>query len=112
MSSTYKAGDNLTVKIERIVPRGYGIGFAEGLTVFVALAAEGDVVRVRLTDGTVAGYEPHPLSCWEAKDYLKAHFDHVWKVECNGKYYTFKVKNWGPVKTVKINKWSGDYWFV
>ncbi len=50
MSSNYKAGDNLTVKIERIVPRGYGIGFADGLTVFVALAAEGDVVRVRLSE--------------------------------------------------------------
>ena len=50
MSSKYKAGENLTVKIERIVPRGYGIGFAEGLTVFVALAAECDLVRVRLTE--------------------------------------------------------------
>ena len=50
MSTEYKAGDLLTIKIERIVPRGFGIGFAEGLTVFVALAAEGDVVQVRLTD--------------------------------------------------------------
>lgn len=35
------------VKIERIVPNGYGIGFADGLTFFVALAAPGDIVRVR-----------------------------------------------------------------
>ena len=38
----------LTVKIERIVPDGAGIGFAEGLTVFVPLAAPGDVCRVRV----------------------------------------------------------------
>jgi 23S rRNA (uracil1939-C5)-methyltransferase len=40
--------DLITVKIERVVPGGYGIGFAENLTVFVALAAPGDVVRARI----------------------------------------------------------------
>ncbi len=35
--------------VERIVPNGFGIGFADGLTVFVALAAPGDRVRVRET---------------------------------------------------------------
>ncbi|HSI87564.1 MAG TPA: class I SAM-dependent RNA methyltransferase [Pyrinomonadaceae bacterium] len=50
MSREYKAGDTLTVKIERIVPRGLGIAFAEGLTVFVALAAVGDTVEVRLME--------------------------------------------------------------
>jgi len=41
-------GSVLEVAIERIVPRGFGIGFAEGLTVFVALAAKGDCVRARI----------------------------------------------------------------
>jgi len=36
------------VTVERIVPNGYGIAFAENRTVFVALAAPGDRVRVRL----------------------------------------------------------------
>jgi len=71
--------------------------------------------------GTGGGYYPQPLpqpqpqamSCWQAKNYLGSQFAHVWKVECNGAVYTFHVKNnWGPVKTVKINKFSGNYWFV
>lgn len=37
----------LDVKIERIVPDGYGIGFAEGLTIFVPLTATGDKVKIR-----------------------------------------------------------------
>ncbi|MDQ2856153.1 MAG: class I SAM-dependent RNA methyltransferase [Acidobacteriota bacterium] len=37
-----------TVTIERILPGGLGLAHAEGLTLFVALAAPGDVVRVRL----------------------------------------------------------------
>ena len=44
----YKAGDKLKVKIEKIVPKGFGLAFAPGLTVFVALAAPGDVVEVEL----------------------------------------------------------------
>ena len=35
--------------MERIVPRGFGIAFTEGLTILVALAAPGDEVTVRLT---------------------------------------------------------------
>lgn len=50
MSKGYTAGDKLTLKIEKIVPRGYGLAFAEGLTVFVSLAAAGDVVNVRLRE--------------------------------------------------------------
>jgi len=46
----YSAGDLLDVRVERIVPRGYGIAFVEGLTVLVALAAPGDELTVRLTD--------------------------------------------------------------
>ena len=42
-------GDNeLTLKIEKIVPGGFGLAFAENLTVFVALAAAGDRVRVKI----------------------------------------------------------------
>lgn len=69
--------------------------------------------------GTGPGYYPQPqpqpqaMSCWQAKNYLNQQFAHVWKVECNGAVYTFHVKqNWGPVKTVKINKFSGNYWFA
>jgi 23S rRNA (uracil1939-C5)-methyltransferase len=39
----------LEVTIEKIVPNGFGLAFAEGLTVFVSLAAPGDRVRVRIT---------------------------------------------------------------
>jgi 23S rRNA (uracil1939-C5)-methyltransferase len=48
LSNTYKNGDLLELKIEKIVPRGLGLAFAEGLTVFVPLAAAGDKLRVRI----------------------------------------------------------------
>ncbi len=38
----------LDVTIEKIVPNGFGLGFADGLTVFVSLAAVGDTVRVHI----------------------------------------------------------------
>lgn len=38
------------VKIEKIVPGGYGFGFAENSVVFVALAAVGDHLRVRIRE--------------------------------------------------------------
>lgn len=46
----------LEVKIEKIVPGGLGLAFAENLTVFVALAAVGDklLVRIREKKGKVA----------------------------------------------------------
>lgn len=50
MSNNYTNGDEIEVKIEKIVPRGFGLGFAEKLTVLVPLAAPGDVVSVRLRD--------------------------------------------------------------
>lgn len=40
----------LDVTIQKIVPGGYGLAFAEGLTVFVSLAAVGDTLRVRLRE--------------------------------------------------------------
>ncbi len=48
--SKYTKGDLIEVKIEKIVPRGLGLGFAEGLTVFVPLAAPQDVVKVRIRE--------------------------------------------------------------
>jgi len=47
MSEPHKPGDEIEIKIERIVPRGFGIGFAEDMTVFVPLSAPGDRLRVR-----------------------------------------------------------------
>lgn len=38
----------IEVKIEKIVPNGFGLAFAENLTVFVALAAKGDRLRVKI----------------------------------------------------------------
>ncbi len=38
------------VKIERIVPNGYGLAFADGLTFFVSLASVGDTVKVRIRE--------------------------------------------------------------
>lgn len=46
----YSVGDLLSVKIEKIVPRGYGLAFAEKLTVFVPLSAPGDELRVRVIE--------------------------------------------------------------
>ncbi len=48
MSRRYKNGEILEVSIEKIVPNGFGLAFAENLTVFVALAVSGDKLRVRI----------------------------------------------------------------
>ncbi|CAN5464263.1 23S rRNA (uracil(1939)-C(5))-methyltransferase RlmD [soil metagenome] len=48
MNQKYKIGEIVEVKIEKIVPNGFGLAFADGLTVFVSLAAVGDKVRVRI----------------------------------------------------------------
>ncbi len=50
------SGALLEVFIERIVPGGMGLAHAEGKTIFVALAAQGDHIRVRLekTRGSIA----------------------------------------------------------
>jgi 23S rRNA (uracil1939-C5)-methyltransferase len=45
-----KFGKTLDVTVEKIVPNGYGLAFAENLTVFVALAAAGDRLRVRIRE--------------------------------------------------------------
>lgn len=46
----YSVGDELQVRIEKIVPRGLGLAFAERLTIFVPLAAAGDQVRVKINE--------------------------------------------------------------
>ncbi len=48
MSKKYKIGEVLEVSIEKIVPNGFGLAFAENLTVFVSLAANGDKLRVKI----------------------------------------------------------------
>lgn len=48
MSKKFKTGELLDVKIEKIVPNGFGLAFAENLTVLVPLAAAGDRLRVRI----------------------------------------------------------------
>ena len=50
MPKIYSVGDIVDVRVEKIVPRGYGIAFAEGLTILVALAAPGDELTVRLME--------------------------------------------------------------
>jgi 23S rRNA (uracil1939-C5)-methyltransferase len=49
-------GESVEVRIERIVPGGAGLGHAGGRTIFVGLAAPGDLLRVRIeqTRGQVA----------------------------------------------------------
>ena len=48
MKKSDKLGKHLDVTIEKIVPNGYGLAFAEGLTIFVSLAAPGDRLRVKI----------------------------------------------------------------
>ena len=51
-----KKPKEITVEIQRIVPGGFGLAFAENLTVFVPLAARGDRLRVEInkTKGKIA----------------------------------------------------------
>jgi len=48
INNSKKDGKTLEVTIEKIVPNGFGLAFAEGLTIFVQLAAAGDRLRVRI----------------------------------------------------------------
>jgi len=50
LTKYYRKGDAIDVTIEKIVPRGFGLGFAENLTVLVPLSAPGDVLRVRIRE--------------------------------------------------------------
>jgi len=48
INNSNKPNKIIDVTIEKIVPNGFGLAFAEGLTVFVSLTAAGDRLRVRL----------------------------------------------------------------
>ncbi len=48
MSSAGIQNKTIEVEIERLLPGGVGLAHAEGMTLFVSLAAAGDVARVRL----------------------------------------------------------------
>jgi len=50
LNKSHKIGEILDVKIEKIVPNGFGLAFAENLTVFVSLAAKGDRLRVKINE--------------------------------------------------------------
>ncbi len=50
LSEHYTTGDIIDVRIEKIVPRGFGLAFAENLTVLVPLTAPGDDLRVRIRE--------------------------------------------------------------
>jgi tRNA/tmRNA/rRNA uracil-C5-methylase (TrmA/RlmC/RlmD family) len=50
LSTSYSIGDELEVRIEKIVPRGFGLAFADKLTVLVPLAAPGDELRVQIRE--------------------------------------------------------------
>ena len=45
---TYHIGDQLEVKIKKIVPNGLGLAFAENLTVFVPLSVKDDTLAVEI----------------------------------------------------------------
>ncbi len=48
MSKSYKVGERLELVVEKIVPNGLGMCFAENLTVFVPLAVAGDKLCVEI----------------------------------------------------------------
>jgi 23S rRNA (uracil1939-C5)-methyltransferase len=61
--SAYSTGDLLDVRIEKIVPGGHGMAFAEGLTMFVDLAVVGDRLHVELREikGKIAFADIHSI---------------------------------------------------
>lgn len=48
MSKKYKIGETLEITVEKIIPNGLGLCFAENLTVFVPLSVAGDKLRVKI----------------------------------------------------------------
>ena len=48
MSNKDLIGTEIELKIEKIVPKGLGMGFAEKMTFFVPLTAKSDVVKVKI----------------------------------------------------------------
>jgi 23S rRNA (uracil1939-C5)-methyltransferase len=50
LSEHYTTGDVIDVRIEKIVPRGFGLAFAENLTILVPRSSPGDNLRVRIRE--------------------------------------------------------------
>ncbi len=50
LSKHYTTGDIIEVRVEKIVPRGFGLSFVENLTVLTPLTAPGDLMRVRIVE--------------------------------------------------------------
>ncbi len=50
VSKHYRIGDVIQVRVEKIVPRGFGLAFAENLTVLTPFTAPGDVLKVRIAE--------------------------------------------------------------
>ena len=50
LNKKYNIGDVIDVRVEKIVPRGFGLAFAEALTILVPLAAPGDLLKVRIRE--------------------------------------------------------------
>jgi len=50
LNTHYTTGDVIDVRIEKIVPRGFGLAFAENLTVLVPLSTPGDELRVSIRE--------------------------------------------------------------
>lgn len=48
MNTTYKLDQTLEVTVQKIIPNGLGLCFAENLTVFVPLSVVGDKLRVKI----------------------------------------------------------------
>ncbi len=48
MSTHHKISDIIDVRVEKIIPRGFGMAFAEKLTVLIPLAVQGDELRVKI----------------------------------------------------------------
>ena len=48
MKQTYKINQILEVTVQKIIPNGFGLAFAENLTVFVPLSAAGDKLSVKI----------------------------------------------------------------
>ncbi len=50
LNRNHKTVETFEVEIQKIIPGGYGLGFAENRTVFVSLAAPGDRLKVRVRE--------------------------------------------------------------
>jgi 23S rRNA (uracil1939-C5)-methyltransferase len=59
----YSVGDILDVRVEKIVPGGHGLAFANELTIFVDLSVAGDRLRVELREikGKIAFADIHSI---------------------------------------------------